>query len=468
MRSMKRWALAPTSTGATETGARGRRGRLAAAAITALLAATLVPGAAAPASADVSVNGVGPIAANGFPSFFSDGTTKLQLCELPNAACLSSLATLGEAFYFSATAATPAQPKLYAVALEATSSPALGNLAFTRIRITMGGLVDGATYTITHPYGVSTFIAGVGQGKTGGVANGIKSTLDLGCLVSPCTVGAFATAGTNFAGSYAAGVRPTFLTQSNAIPGQTLGDITTPGTVTGAPTGVNAVTVTGPNAGGPGVNTLTVDQFLVQGLIDPAPITPQVTPNAPIILVAKAGNASVLAHWTVPGNGGSAILRYHVRVVDAATGTKVFALKDVAGSAATSLSLPVPNGITVRTQIQAINAIGASGQSNPSNAVTPATVPSKPTIRIATAGIASVTGNWTATFNGGSAIIRYHVRVVDAATGTKVFVLRDVAGSARTVTVPLARGIAVRVQVQAINAVGASGQSNPSNAVTAR
>jgi hypothetical protein len=463
MRSLKGWALAPTSTSATGTGVRGRRGRLAGAAITALLAATLVPGVAAPASADVSGNGVGPIAANGFPAWYSDGTTKLQLCELPTVGCTGSLAA-AEAFYFQATATPAAQPALYTAALEATTATG----TFTRIRFRLVGLTDGATYTIRHPYGVNTFIAGVGQGRTGGVARGINSTVDVGCLLPVCVTPAdFASAGAGFAGNYAAGVRPTFLTQSNRTPGF-LGNIDVPGPVTGAPSGVNAVIVTGPNAGGLGFNTLTVTDFTVEGQIDATPITPQVTPNAPIILVATRGNASVLARWTVPGNGGSAILRYHVRVVDAATGTKVFGLKDVLGSASTSLTVPVPNGITVRTQIQAINAIGVSGQSNPSNAVTPATLPSPPTIKIATAGVGTVTGNWASASNGGSAIIRYHVRVVDAATGTKVFVLRDVAGSARTVTVGLSRGIAVRFQVQAINAVGTSGKSNPSNAVTAR
>ena len=53
--------------------------RLAAVVAGALLAASLAPLAAVPASAETA--GVGPIdEANGFPTWYSDGTVKLQLC----------------------------------------------------------------------------------------------------------------------------------------------------------------------------------------------------------------------------------------------------------------------------------------------------------------------------------------------------------------------------------------------------
>ncbi|WP_309108861.1 FG-GAP-like repeat-containing protein, partial [Arthrobacter sp.] len=58
----------------------------------------------------------------------------------------------------------------------------------------------------------------------------------------------------------------------------TIGSIDTARTVTGAPSGNNFVRVVGPNAGGPGVNTVTTNLFTVQGLIstatDGAPSTP--------------------------------------------------------------------------------------------------------------------------------------------------------------------------------------------------
>ena len=55
---------------------------IAGAAITALLATTLVPGALAPASADVGWTSTvaSPGLAQGFPEFFDDGNVKLRLC----------------------------------------------------------------------------------------------------------------------------------------------------------------------------------------------------------------------------------------------------------------------------------------------------------------------------------------------------------------------------------------------------
>ena len=55
---------------------------VAGAAITALLTTTLVPGALAPASADVGWTSTvsSPGLAQGFPEFFDDGNVKLRLC----------------------------------------------------------------------------------------------------------------------------------------------------------------------------------------------------------------------------------------------------------------------------------------------------------------------------------------------------------------------------------------------------
>jgi hypothetical protein len=452
-----------------------------------MLAATLVPGVAAPASAEVIPGGAAGVVdldpVTGFPlSYVDSGAQKLAVClsglqclatPLPNPNAPVSFPDNypDEAFYFAADA-SGGNLRIYRAGLEATfaTAPNVVNgaqMGFGRLRFRVENLVVGSNYIITHPYGSNTFTATDDPNKPGfGLVN---QTVDaVGCLPSPGVPCNWTAVGAGFlGGSAGTGVASTFLTQSNKAPGM-LGSLVVPGTVTGAPSGLNAVTVTGPNAGGTGINTLTVADFNVQGLIAGA----ATLAGRPIIKVATAANGSAVGNWSAAGNGGSAITRYHVRVVDAATGTKVFALRDTlpaVGKSANSLNVTgLPNGITVRIQVQAINAQGTGPVSNASNAVTPATVPSKPTIQLATAGIASATGHWTATSNGGAVIMRYHVRVVDAATGTKVFVLRDVAGSARSVTVGLGRGTAVRFQVQAINGVGTSPISNHSNAVTAR
>ncbi|MCW2801897.1 MAG: hypothetical protein JWN06_114, partial [Propionibacteriaceae bacterium] len=130
-------------------------------------------------------------------------------------------------------------------------------------------LTTGARYTVTHPYGVNVFTAAAGR---------INQTIDAGiCAPTAARPCDWAGVGEAFLGDAASTTTSTFLKQTGAAPG-TLGDINTARTVTGAPTGNNFVRVDGPNVGGAGINTVTISQFTVQGLIfngaDAAPSTP--------------------------------------------------------------------------------------------------------------------------------------------------------------------------------------------------
>ena len=256
-----------------------------------LLAAALAPLMATPAHAAVAgMSAVDP--QNGFPTWFSDGTTKLQLCYMADAGCLSEPPDLTapasypdnfpeEAFWFNAEA-TGGNLGLYQAALEgAHANGAVKNgdqMGFGRLRFDVNNLKAGASYTITHPYGVNTFVAQPDP-KVATLGR-IKQTIDAGVCAPtatrPCD---WAGVGEAFLGDNAASTTSTFLRQTGTAvtPGH-IGDIGTARTVTGAPSGNNSVTVTGPDAGGPGKNTLTVNLFTVQGLIfdgaDAAPTTP--------------------------------------------------------------------------------------------------------------------------------------------------------------------------------------------------
>ena len=247
-------------------------GRLAPAVAAALLAAALSPLGAVPANAETA--GMGPVdPANGFPTWYSDGTVRLQLCYQAGQGCLveppdpNAPASYpdnfpDEAFWFAAEASS-GNLGLYEAALEAAhaNGPVVAGdqMGFARLRFRLDGLQAGASYTITHPYGIHTFTA-----DTDGVIN---ETLDQGvCAPTPDAACNWAGVGAAFLGDFGRGTTATFLRQDGAAPG-TLGDINTARTVTGAPSGNNFVRVVGPNAGGAGVNTLTVSTFTVQGLI---------------------------------------------------------------------------------------------------------------------------------------------------------------------------------------------------------
>jgi hypothetical protein len=235
MRSMNVWAWAPTGTGAVarrdRPAGRRRAGRVAGAAISALLASALVPGVVAPASAEV--DWTGPVAANGFPAFYDDGNVKLKLCQDGLAAgCLAGPSDL-EAFWFSATA-TNATAGGNLISYEASLGGTYENgvvvlpgdeVGFNRLRFKLDNLVAGATYTITHPYGVNTLLADP-RGR-------IDTTIEGVCAPEAGFTCDWNAVGRGFLGDFALGTMTTFVKQVDAPAGR-LGDINSPSAVTGA------------------------------------------------------------------------------------------------------------------------------------------------------------------------------------------------------------------------------------------
>ncbi|HSB77587.1 MAG TPA: hypothetical protein VLM91_02270 [Candidatus Methylomirabilis sp.] len=137
-----------------------------------------------------------------------------------------------------------------------TATVADGNgaqIVFSRLRIVANGLTPGATYSFTHPYGVTRLVAD-SKGQA-------KFTDDFGCLAAPCNFSA---------------VLPThnvgpFLTWDPAVPPAApagfIGDPNVTHAITGSPFGTNVFQVDGPNAGGAGINTISTDQFAITGKV---------------------------------------------------------------------------------------------------------------------------------------------------------------------------------------------------------
>ncbi|MBI4286945.1 MAG: Ig domain-containing protein [Chloroflexi bacterium] len=262
-----------------------------------------VPTATAPAAAPMTFGPVNPLTA--VPVWFRDAAgIALDFCVDP-VLCIGtppdptnpfSVQTgfNDEAFYWSATAIMPTNgggQALLVLAWEVAylnGPPVAGEtIMFGRIRIRASGLTPGATYTVTHPFGVDTFVAAAAvQGV--GFTNGINATDDVGCFAVPC----------DFNAALASRVKRFLVwdpAQSAPPPGY-VGDGATPHRVIGSPLGTNFFRIDGPNVGGPGINTVQTDLFAVSGRILPAATTAiSVSPAAPVVIVGNTVPLTVAA-----------------------------------------------------------------------------------------------------------------------------------------------------------------------------
>jgi hypothetical protein len=212
----------------------------------------------------VGLKAVGPIdESNGFPLWYKDTSgQRLELCLDPSdpMCIMGDLPTPGapvvfptnfpdEAFWSVADAALATNgaggKALLVTALEAAFASADGQPAdgqqssFGRIRIRAAGVIDGATYRVTHPFGVDTIVAETGAVK------GLNVTQDIGDLIG----------GSNFEG--ALGSRPApFLKWDPAVapaaPAGYTGDPAVSHAVTGSPYNTNVFRIEGPLGSFPG------------------------------------------------------------------------------------------------------------------------------------------------------------------------------------------------------------------------
>ena len=184
-------------------------------------------------------------------------------------------------------------------------------------------------------------------------------------------------------------------------------------------------------------------------------------PSAPINVTAVASNASATISWDPPVSiNGSAITGYTV------TAYKADAL--VSGATCTTAGTEtctingLTNGDAYTFKATATNAIGTSVPSVPSAAVTPSTVPEKPTAVTAVVGDTQATISFTApTNNGGAALTNYTV------TSTPGSFTCAVSAPTTSCNISgLSNGTAYTFAVKASNANGESSSSDPSSSVT--
>ncbi len=298
----------------------------------------------------------GPLMAqNGFPESYSDGHgLDLALCLADPNMCmlLQSVADPvdglafplnyngtfpSESFYWAATATMDTNnggQALLVLALEASFTSGLvlpgEQTTFARMRLRVDNLQVGPIYTITTPYGSFPAFAS----RTG--RRGINFTQDFGLVPG------------DFSLALQSNMFP-FLRWDGGLPivdGQGhrfIGDPNIPHRVTGSPTGNNVFRIDGPNIGGPGINTISTDLFLVAGVEHvPAPVAAfraNVTTGTapmPVAFTSLSTGAIGTYNWTF-GDGGSARSRNpaHVYTVPG-TYTVGLTVTGPGGSASTS------------------------------------------------------------------------------------------------------------------------------------
>ena len=338
--------------------------------LTALAAFVLTAG---PAQAKLSA--MGPIdAGNNFPTYYQDSNgLRLEPCLTGAPLCFAAAADLvapaGEAFYNNATANLTTRNNGKATLVAAVEAAYAGSgsgqeITFSRLRFTdSGGLVPGARYTVTHPFGTSAFVA-----NASGAVPKNAGTEDIGGL-GPCLgPNAHAAGGAcDFAVAMSGRIGP-FLrwdpAAAPAAPAGYVGDAVTPHRIVGSPNGTNVFRIQGP-----GVNPTTTDQcptvggaisdcietnlFTVEGKIA-GPLA--VTPSKVAFGSQQLGTTSPTQTVTVK-NISSSNVTVSGAALDAATGNSSD-FRIVAGGTCTGANLARDASCTVKVAFAPTDTVG--------------------------------------------------------------------------------------------------------------
>ena len=220
----------------TETRARGGRRRTRAV-ITA--AAAMAAAAALAGPAQASLSAVSPVLLqSGHPFSYTDPSgLSLELC-INDPGCPASPPVLenavpnDEAFYQLASATASEGGKSVTVDFNLEAAYLASAITFGRIQATLEGLEPNGVYTITHPYGTTTFTADENGELRSGDRAGQRE--EIGGVEG------------NFGATLATSIGPFLRWTGTDAPAGYIGDGTTPHTVVGSPTGTNSIRVSGP------------------------------------------------------------------------------------------------------------------------------------------------------------------------------------------------------------------------------
>ena len=206
-----------------------------------------------------------------------------------------------------------------------------------------------------------------------------------------------------------------------------------------------------------------------------ASVTPEGKPFKPTNVTVTRGDQSVTLGWTSGGDGGSAITKWQYRKQTDSTWDSSWTDICVTSSNSNCPSVvshtvsSLNNGTAYKFKVRAVNTHGDGAESDESAAVKPAGQPPKPTKPTVAAGHKNVKVSSFVSHNNGSAITKWQYKKKTSNTWDSNWT--EVANSAQTETmtvtvVGLVNGTTYRFKVQAVNDVGASDESDESDAAT--
>jgi hypothetical protein len=246
--------------------------------LVALLVSTLLRSILFVLPAGAELSEMGPVdPGTGFPAWLEDGKgLRLEPCfTYPNCpqdgggSSSEDSDQGGDVVYWSATSKISSEDDAEALLAMSTrgdfrEGPALTEQrVYNRIRIRADGLVPGATYRVTYPYGTETFT------NVAGGQRGIDFVEDIGCLQAPC--GGFTSTLNGRVGPW---LTWTMLASSgDGPPAGYTGDPSKLHEVIGSPVldsgsePQNYFKIEGPDVGGPGDNVVRDNLFRLGGKV---------------------------------------------------------------------------------------------------------------------------------------------------------------------------------------------------------
>ncbi len=190
------------------------------------------------------------------------------------------------------------------------------------------------------------------------------------------------------------------------------------------------------------------------------------TPAKPVPPTLTAGNGQIIAEWTAPADGGSAINGYELQYRTGGGAWTQIASTDITGTSHTITGLT--NGSAYDVQVRAKNTVGNSDWSDTTSATPDDIVPNrvpKPTLEVEDDKLKLT---WTApTPNEGSTITGYQIRYsTDSESNwTAPTTISSDALAPFSFKTALGSGLTFILQVRAVNMKGAGMWSESSNSV---